>query len=85
MHDFQVRDDGVVHVLPKKRAVVQRIEGDAVGNFDEIELVLFGEDGVDVRFDEGVCVEDALADCALGGGFDFCFGAGGESGLVFWC
>jgi hypothetical protein len=79
VHDLQVRDDGVVHVLPEERRVVEAVEADAVGDLDEVELFLFGQDFIDVRFEEGVCFEDFAADAALDARLDFGFRAGRES------
>ena len=81
MHDFQMRHDGVVHVLPEERRGVEDVEGDAVGEFDEVELGLFGDDFVDVWFELGVGVEDFGADVALDGGLYFGFGACVETGV----
>jgi hypothetical protein len=83
VHDLQVRNDGVVHVLPEQRGVVEAVEADAVGDLDEVELFLFGQDFIDVRFEEGVCFEDFGADAALDARLDFGFRAGRESLLVF--
>ena len=80
MHDLQVRDDRVVHVLPEQRRGVQRVQVNSIRDFDQVELLFFRQDFVDVRFEEGVGFEDFGADAALGGGFDFGFLAWGESG-----
>ena len=77
MHNFQMWDYWIVHVLPKQRVGVECVEADAVGEFDEVELGLFGQDEVDVGSEEGVGLEDARADGAGDGGFYFGFGAGG--------
>lgn len=79
MNHLEVWDDGVVHVLPEEGRAAIAVEGDAVGDFDEVELFFFGQDLFNVGFEEGVGFEDFGADRALDGGFDFGFGAGGES------
>lgn len=66
-------------MLPEQRLPVKAVEGDAVGDLDEVELALLRQDVVDVRGQEGVGVEDAGADGALDGGFDFGFGSGNEA------
>ena len=81
MHDAQVRDDRVVHVLPKQRLALQAVQAHAVGDFDEVDLFFFRQDFVDVRVQGWVGFEDAGADGALGGGLYFGFRAGGESEL----
>lgn len=63
---------GVVHVLPEEGRAAEDVEGDAVGDFDQVELFLFGQDLVDVRFEAWVGFEDLGADGALGGGLDLC-------------
>ena len=67
-------------MLPEQRRVVEAVEADTVGDLDEVELFLFGQDFIDVRFEERVCFEDFGADTALDAGFDLGFRAGGESG-----
>lgn len=52
MHDFQVWDEWVVHVLPKERGGVEDVEGDAVGSGKEDlqsrpPLCNFGQTGCD--------------------------------------
>ena len=66
-------------MLPEQRLPAETIEAHAVGDLDEVELFFFGQDGVDVGVEERVGFEDASADGALGGGFYFGFGAGGEA------
>jgi hypothetical protein len=81
VHDAQVREDGVVHVLIEEGSVADAVERDAVGELDDVELLLLGQDGVDVGFEEGVVFQDLGADAALDAGLDFGFGAGGEAGV----
>lgn len=50
---------------------VEDVEGDAVRDLQDIELGFFGEDDVEVGFEERVERGDLCADCALGGGFEF--------------
>ena len=66
-------------MLPEQRLPAETVEAHTVGDLDEVDLFFFGQDDVDVGVEEGVGFEDAGADGALGGGFDFGFGAGGES------
>jgi hypothetical protein len=73
VHDFQVRHDRVVHVLPEERGGVEDVEGDAVGEFHEVKLGLLRDDFVDVWFEAGVGFEDFGADGALDGRFYFGF------------
>ena len=80
MHYGQVRHNGIIHVLPEQRLAAEAVEGDAVRDLDRVELLLLGQDLIDVGLDAGIGVEDFLADGALGGGLDFGFGAGGEAG-----
>ena len=54
MDEFQVRDQGVIHVLVEERGGVEGVQGDAVGEFYGVELGFFGEDGVDYGGEEGV-------------------------------
>lgn len=61
---------GVVHVLVEEGRGAEDVEGDAVGDFDEVELFFFWQDGVDVWFEARVGFEDFGADGALGGGLD---------------
>jgi hypothetical protein len=55
------------------------VEGEDVEEvqFQQIQLALLGDDLVDVRGEFGVCFYDFGADCALDGGLDFGFCAGG--------
>jgi hypothetical protein len=78
MHDFQMWDDRVVHVLPEQRSVVETVKRDAVGEFDDVELAFLGHDLFNVGFKRGIGFEDFGADAAGDGGLDFGFGAGGE-------
>lgn len=80
-----MRHERVVHVLEEERGRVEGVEGDAVGEFDQVELFFLGEDVLDVGFEEGEGVEDFGADGALGAGFYFGLCAGGDAaggGLV---
>ena len=79
MYDGEVRDDGVVHVLPEERGRVQAIEAHAVGYLDEVELFFLRQDFIDVGFEEWVGFEDFGSDAALDRGFDFGFRAWCES------
>ena len=60
-------------MLPEERGAVEDVEGDAVGEFDEVELRFLRDDLVDVRFELGVGFEDFGADGALDRGFNFGF------------
>ena len=82
MDQAEVGDDGVVHVLVEEGFAVEGVEGDAVGDLDEVELGFFGQDVVDVLGEEGVGFEEFGAQGALDGGLDFGFCAGGEAGVV---
>lgn len=55
VHDAQVRDQRVVHVLPEERdglvvcaGVAKDVKRDAVGQFYGVELRFFGDEGVDM-------------------------------------
>jgi len=75
-----VRDQRVVHVLEEDGRGAEEVEGDAVGNLEDIELFFFRENFVDVGFKAREGVEEFVAEGALGGGLDLGFRAGGESG-----
>lgn len=81
-----MRDDCVIHMLPKHWCAAYAVQAHAIGDLDEIELFFFRQEGVDVGSEEGVGFEDFGADGALGAAFDFGRGAFGE---VFfehcWC
>lgn len=57
--------------------VAEDVEGHAVGEFDGVELGFFGDEGVEVGFEEGVGFQDFGTDAAGDAGFYFGFGAGG--------
>jgi hypothetical protein len=63
----------VVHVLEEEGCGAEGIERDAVGQFYEVELLLFGEDVVDVGVEEGVGFDNLGTDGALGAGLYFGF------------
>lgn len=73
MHQSQVREDGVVHVLEEERDRVEGVEGYAVRQLDKIQLLLFGEYVFDVGFELWVRFEDFGADGTLRRGFYFRF------------
>ena len=85
MHDGQVRDHSVVHVLVEQGCAAVAVERDAVRDLDEVELLLLGHDVVDVWLKARVGLEDFGAHSALGGGLDLALLAGGELGWsVSW-
>lgn len=67
-------------MLEEEGHVVEGVEGDAVGQFDEVELGFLGQDVFDLGFEGWVGFEDFGADGALDGGFYFGFCAGGYAG-----
>ena len=86
VHDAQVRDQRVVHVLPEQRdglvigaGIAEHVQCHAVRQFYGVELRFLGDDGVDVRREQRVGLEHFGADRARNGGFDFGFGRGGEA------
>lgn len=60
-------ENGIIHVLEEERTVGERIEGYAIGQFYEIELLFFGKNVVDIWFQQWVLFEDFGADAALRG------------------
>lgn len=84
MHHLERRQDGVVHVLEEERLAVETVHAHAVGDFDDIDLCLFRQDVIEVRLQAWVGFEDFGADCALGAGFYFGFGAWCESAIESW-
>ena len=73
VHDFQVGDNGIVHVLVEERGIVEHVQTDAVGDLDEVELRFLGYQVVDVRLEERVRFKDLAANTALDAGFHFGF------------
>ena len=67
-------------MLPEERLAVEAVEADAVGDLDEVELGFLREDCFDVRFEEGVRLEDFGAYGSLNTTFYFGFGPSGEAG-----
>lgn len=80
--EAEVGDDGPRGAvgLEEEGDAVDGVEDGAVGELDGGEVGLFGEDGVDVRGEEGEGGEDALADAALDRGLELGFGARGDAG-----
>ena len=51
-------------MLPEQRPIVETVQGDAVGEFDDIELTFLGHDLFDVGFERGIGFEDFGADAS---------------------
>lgn len=110
MHDAEVGDERVVHVLEEERRGAKGIEGDAVRpvsssrgpgqschvaewcgkksggewgqmvQLQKVQLRFLWYYLVDMGRQQGVGLCDFRANGALDGGFDFGFGAGGDTG-----
>lgn len=51
-------------MLPEQRLAIEAVDAHTVGDFDEVELGFLREYFIDVRFEEGVRLEDFRADAA---------------------
>jgi len=71
--EFQVRQQYAVILLVEERAVLNHVQRYAVRQLDLLERGLLGQDFVDVRGQERVCVQDQLADGPLDGRFELLF------------
>lgn len=75
-------EEGIVHVLEEEGRRVEGVEGDAVGELDEVELLFLREDVFNVGLELGVFFEHFGADCALRTRFHFRLRAGRDADRV---
>lgn len=74
-----MRDKWIGHVLKEERRAAKAVEADTVGNLRDIELLLLGEDLIDIRLELRVGFDEFGSQRSLCGGFDFGLRAWRES------